>query len=199
MQVGTLRRNPHEFDRSLACISAVDGSAHLVVADGQLAALECGRPAGSWVCLQSQLLRGENPFDRNRGILAGPDLTGHFVTGQLQRRFAGYLAVGRRDRDCPVSGHIGCFGCSPGGQHQESSDNHESRCHCLPPFDFSFPRRLRAGNGHRALRAVGVFNNALTVAETSAGTFDVQDGHDGESDRHNKGFHYKNTSPWTQG
>jgi len=39
--------------------------------------------------------------------------------------------------------------------------------------------------------AVGVFSNALTVAETSAGSFNVQDGHDGERDRHNNGSRYK--------
>ena len=39
--------------------------------------------------------------------------------------------------------------------------------------------------------AVCVFGNALTVAETSAGRYNVEDGHDGGRDRHSKGSHYK--------
>jgi hypothetical protein len=58
----------------------MDGSDQLLVADGQLAAIECGRPAGLRSRLQGRLVRGESPSDRNRGILAGPDLTGHSVT-----------------------------------------------------------------------------------------------------------------------
>ena len=47
--------DPHEFNRSFAYVAALDGSDHLLVANGQLTAIKCGRPAGSWFRLQSQL------------------------------------------------------------------------------------------------------------------------------------------------
>ena len=80
---------PYEFNRSLAGVSAMYYPGHLLVADdGQLAAVERGCAAGLWMCFQSQLVRRENTLDRNGGVAAWTDLTGHVVTGLIQRRFA---------------------------------------------------------------------------------------------------------------
>ena len=132
-QVG-LFLDPDELDRSFACVSASNRSGHLVVTDRQVAEFKRCGPAGPRICFQGELALDENPFDRNRRVRGGTDLTGDFVTGLLQDGFAGDLGIGSRNRDGPLSGQVRRIDRGREAEHQESNDGQKSRGHGAQPI-----------------------------------------------------------------